>query len=158
MLTDLERLVAIEDIRLLKALRDRAVDDKDWDAYEAMHSADFLSSSPGRPDWIGAREARERAEQISRPLTTIHHSLSPAITIHSPTQASAVWLMTDYLFWEENEQQHSLQGFGHYDETYEKIDGQWHFKTRTLRYRHKVAGPEPATRTLPPPGPAAQSG
>ena len=50
MLTDLQRLVAIEDIRRLKAFRDRAVDDKDWDAYEAMHAEDFFSSSPGRRD------------------------------------------------------------------------------------------------------------
>lgn len=144
MLTDIERLVAIEDIKLLKALRDRAVDEKDWDVYEKMHTADFLSSSPGREDWVSAREAREQAERICVPLITVHHSLSPAITVHSQTQASANWLLTDYLFWDDNGERHSRQGFGYYDETYEKIDGQWRFKTRTLRYRHSVSATNPA--------------
>jgi hypothetical protein len=43
----LERLVAIEDIRRLKAERDRAVDERDWELYKSMHTPDFVSYKPG---------------------------------------------------------------------------------------------------------------
>ena len=38
--SDLERLIAIEDIKQLKSRRDRSVDLKDWDTYTALHSPD----------------------------------------------------------------------------------------------------------------------
>ena len=35
-MTDIETLLAIEEIKLLKSRRDRACDTKDWDLYRAL--------------------------------------------------------------------------------------------------------------------------
>jgi hypothetical protein len=37
-MSELEWLVALEQVRLLKARRDRYADAHDWEAYEALHS------------------------------------------------------------------------------------------------------------------------
>jgi hypothetical protein len=132
MLTDLERLVAIEDIRFLKARRDRSVDQKDWVLYESFHTPDFISFGIGRADWASAREATEQAAKALEGKISVHHSVSPAITIHSPTEASAIWTMKDYIVSEQDGVQRCRRGYGYYDETYVKVGGEWKFKTRTL--------------------------
>ena len=44
-LTGIEKLKAIEEIKLLKARRDRAADTKDWALYEALHAPDHVSEN-----------------------------------------------------------------------------------------------------------------
>jgi hypothetical protein len=48
------------------------------------------------------------------------------------TQRYAVWAMEDLLQFPEGAPIRSLHGFGHYQEMYEKIDGDWAIKTLTL--------------------------
>jgi hypothetical protein len=47
-MSELEQLVAIEEIKRLKARRDRAVDTKDWKLYESLHAADAWSEAAGQ--------------------------------------------------------------------------------------------------------------
>ena len=50
--SDLDRLIALADIKQLKARRDHALDLKDWETYAALHAPDHVShhdeSSGGR--------------------------------------------------------------------------------------------------------------
>ena len=53
----IERLKALDEIRLLKARRDRAADTKDWTLYESLHAPDHRSENG---DYIyGKRRLRE---------------------------------------------------------------------------------------------------
>lgn len=51
----LERLEAIEQIKLLKARRDRFVDTKNWDALEALHVPEHHSHNGDYPPWTQRR-------------------------------------------------------------------------------------------------------
>ena len=55
-ISDIEQLLAREEIKLLKARRDRAVDTKDWDTYLALHAPDHVSHNDGYDCWNGAAE------------------------------------------------------------------------------------------------------
>jgi hypothetical protein len=65
-------------------------------------------------------------------VTTVHHAHMAAIEITSDTTAKGVWAMEDLLWWQNGEVEEHLRGFGHYHETYEKIDGAWLIKSRVL--------------------------
>jgi len=55
-ISGLERLLALEDIKMLKARRDRAVDTKDWGMLEALHAPDHTSYNDDYPQWTTAAE------------------------------------------------------------------------------------------------------
>ena len=67
-------------------------------------------------------------------VTTVHHGHMPEIEVLSPTRATGVWAMEDMLRWPDGAPIRSLHGYGHYHETYERIDGQWRIKTMRLSY------------------------
>lgn len=136
-MTDLERLLAMEEIKLLKARRDRAVDTKDWDTYLALHAPDHESHNDGFPPWRSAEEMISNVRKnLDETRTTVHHSHTPEITFETPDRARGIWGMEDYIFWQEGTEQHWLHGFGFYHETYEKRDGTWLFTRRQLKRTH----------------------
>jgi hypothetical protein len=59
----------------------------------------------------------------------IHHLFSHEIALTSDTTATGVWAMEDLIF--HDRQAHpeapftSMHGFGHYHDTYRKVDGAW---------------------------------
>ncbi len=132
-MNDLERLIAIEEIKNLKARRDYAVDTKDWATYEALHAPEHFSHNEGEERRDGARANTEWVAARMANLTSVHHSHTPNITFQSPTSATATWGMEDNIFWTEDGTEHWMQGFGFYHETYEKRDGQWLFTSRRLK-------------------------
>ena len=140
-MSDLERLVAIEDIKFLKARRDYAVDAKDWATYEALHAPDHYSHNEGMPRMDGAANMVRQVSAVMADIVSIHHSHTPQITFQSQTKASGVWGMEDNLFWKQGDEEHWLRGFGFYHETYEKRDGQWVFTSRSLKRVHVVTSP-----------------
>lgn len=137
-MTDLERLVALEDIKLLKARRDYAVDTKDWDTYLALHAPDHVSHNEGFARWESAAVMIENVKKLLGVphIRTVHHSHTPNITFESPTKAKGIWGMEDNIFTQNGEEEHWLQGFGFYHETYEKRDGRWVFTSRQLKRLH----------------------
>ena len=54
----------------------------------------------------------------------------PEIEITSPTTATGIWAMLDIL--QEPGGENLVHGWGHYHETYERIDGRWYIKTLRL--------------------------
>lgn len=134
----LEQILAIEEIRKLKARRVRCMDEKDWAGYAACHTADaisytFQSENTGATAPIVGRDAiAERLAAQLQNRTTVHHVHAPEIEIISTTTATGIWPMEDMLWWEENGKKRWLHGYGHYHETYEKVDSHWLIKSRSL--------------------------
>jgi hypothetical protein len=132
-----ERLMALEEIRKLKARRVRCMDEKDWDGYAACHTDDAISytfqTEVGAPGAVvGGRAIADMLKQTVGHRTTVHHIHAPEIELTSDTTATGIWPMEDMLWWNENGQDVWLHGYGHYRETYEKVGGQWLIKSRAL--------------------------
>lgn len=53
--------------------------------------------------------------------------------VHSATSASGIWSMTDRLYFPPDGAFSQLTGYGHYNETYEKVGGHWVIKTTHIR-------------------------
>ena len=65
-------------------------------------------------------------------VTTVHHGHTPEIDVTSSTSATGNWAMEDHLWWPEGSPIARMHGYGHYHETYEKIDGRWLITSTTL--------------------------
>ena len=73
-MTVLERLEAIEDIKLLKGRRDRLVDTQEWEALEALHAPDYHGYNGDYPPFTSAAEMIASVKVIMKDLRTAHHS------------------------------------------------------------------------------------
>lgn len=136
-MNDLEKLVAITEIRRLKARRVRSMDMKDWKGYAACHTVDAVTttfqSEVGDVDpVVGGEAIARRLERELEGRSTAHQIHEPEIEITSRTTATGIWPMEDMLWWNAGGSDHWLHGYGHYHETYEQVDGQWLIKTRSL--------------------------
>jgi hypothetical protein len=137
---DLTRLVAIEDIKQLKARYYRFLDTHDWESFRTLWTPDavmdmnfpdrILASEDGLyrgPDAIVAFAMKAIGE-----ATTIDHAIMPEIEVLTPTTARAIWAQEDRVFWPAGYPNTSLHGFGHEHETYEKIEGRWYNRSTKL--------------------------
>jgi hypothetical protein len=136
-MSDVERLIAIQQIQELQARRCHAIDHQDWETYEALHAPDHVSHSQDEQRWEGAKANTARVKEAMRGKTSVHHLHTPIITFESPTKATGVWSMEDHIWWKDGDKNHWLHGWGFYNETYEKRGGTWVFTRRQLQ-RHKV--------------------
>ena len=124
-----DRLIAIESIKALKARYFRLVDTKAWDALAELFTPGALLSFPealGEPyDLIQFIELLRSAYDR---CVTIHHGHMPEIEIEEPNRATAIWAMTDARYFpldEERAPAATLIGAGHYHESYIRCDGRW---------------------------------
>jgi hypothetical protein len=130
---DAETLAAIEAIKALKARYFRAMDTKDWAAFEAVFTSDAtmdVSGELGEADGDagiirGNAAIRAFVQGAIDTVTTVHHGHMPEIEVESPARARGIWAMEDQLQWPEGAPIRSMHGFGHYHETYERYDGRW---------------------------------
>ena len=135
-----ERLMAAEEIKQLKARYFRCMDTKDWAGFEQVFATDAVMdmSSEMRDQTTrggitrGAAQIAAMVRAVVGPVVTVHHGHMPEIDITSPTTASAVWAMEDKLRWPEGSSVRAMHGYGHYHETYERTDEGWRIKTITL--------------------------
>lgn len=144
-MTEVERLAAIEEIRLLKALYCRCCDSKDWDGFESLFTADAIYDLRGadRVDGdheagshfgasayqVGAAAIGARVRSVGQQFHSVHHCHTAELHILSDSEASGIWAFEDRLVWQEGGPLKSMHGFGHYHETYVRIGGVWKIKT-----------------------------
>ncbi len=144
---DLEKLVAIEAIKQLKARYFRFLDTHDWDAFEQIFSADavmdvsvehrILAQEEGV--YRGRAAIRAFAEKAVGTATTIDHALMPEIEILSDTSARGIWAQEDRVFWDEGGPNRQLHGHGYEHETYVRENGEWRIaSTRLVRLRTEM--------------------
>ena len=129
-MTDIEWLVALEEIKLLKAQRDRFIDQHDFDGYEALHAPDHVSHNEGFPAWESSSEMITNVRKAMQGLTTAHHSHTPEITFESPTKASGIWAMSGAMVFKTDGEDRWRLNYGYYYEDYEKREGRWMFTSR----------------------------
>jgi hypothetical protein len=133
-----EAIADIEAIKQLKARYCRYLDTKDWAAWRSIFTDDFLSdtSDAGGKVIEGADEFVAFTRKSLRNQATVHQVHAPEIDITSATTARGVWALEDVVRFGPGV---NLRGYGHYHETYEKLDGQWRLKSSKLtRLREDV--------------------
>jgi hypothetical protein len=132
-IVDSTALVEIEALKQLKARYCRLLDAKDWAAWRQIFTDDFVSDTSkaggkvieGADDFVAfTRGNLEKPTQV-----TAHQVHAPEIELTSATTARGIWALEDVVRLAPGV---NLRGYGHYHETYEKIDGQWLIKTSTL--------------------------
>jgi hypothetical protein len=134
-----QRLVELEALKRLKAEYFYTVDMRDregwlncfapdgtfqWDQAVSAHGQD---GDPGEK-FVGKDMARIFDEMlaISR---SVHHGHCPMLDIDSETEAHGIWAMEDIVTMPNMK----IHGWGHYHETYRKIDGAWKIQTSYLK-------------------------
>ena len=158
-MTDTEKLLAIEEIKQLRARYFYCVDCKEWKSFldvfapdvEFDHRNSFKAVDPvsgesrvyGAPHLLAALDTsgwhwKSRAEIVANSgqfnnVSTVHHGYNPQITIRSADEASGIWAMTDLLRFPPGGPIQEIHGYGHYHETYRRIDGRWVIQTTTLK-------------------------
>lgn len=138
----------IEAIKILKARYCRYADAKQWADYFRLFAEDFVFEvSAGaafdaddggtRFGDSGLQQGRENFSRwvlaTSAPIeASVHHCHLPEIEITGPDSARGVWALEDRLYFALGHSHRAFHGFGYYDETYQRIDGLWRFKTMRL--------------------------
>ena len=125
----------------LKARYCRTLDLKEWPAFRELLTDDFVSdtSEAGGGIISGADEFVAFIRRVLARAGTVHQVQQPEIDITSGTAATGTWAMLDVVRLRPGLTMH---GFGHYVETYEKVDGEWRIKTSKLtRLREEIRTP-----------------
>jgi hypothetical protein len=136
-MNDVERLLALEEIKQVKARYFRCMDTKDWAGFEAVFVADATadySSEGDAKEWSAAGVGNVVAlvrKAVDRAIT-VHHGHMAEVEVLSPTTARGIFAMEDLIWWPEGSRRKTLHGWGHYHETFEKIGGKWLIKTLKL--------------------------
>ena len=114
----------LEAIRQLKARYFRTMDTKDWPAMRAVFTDDVVidTTASGGNVVEGADAFMAFLEETLGAATTVHHGHTPEITLTSDTTATGVWALNDIVIFPTGMR---LDGYGHYHETYSKVDGEW---------------------------------
>ena len=137
-MTDIERFLAIEEIKQLKARYFRYMDTKDWAGFAAIFakdaSVDYTPPGGNPQDWSesGAANVAAFVRKTVERAITVHNGHMPEIEVLSPTTARAIFAMEDLIWWPEGSRRKTLHGWGHYHETYEKVEEKWLIKTLKL--------------------------
>ncbi len=135
----------VEAIKQLKARYFRTMDTKDWAAMRQVFVDQVVidTTESGGALVTGADEFLAFLEPTLGETITVHHGHMPEIALTSPTTATGIWAMQDLLIWPDGTR---ILGFGHYHETYEKVEDAWLIaSSRLTRLHMDVASPEAAS-------------
>jgi hypothetical protein len=139
-----EQLLAIEDIKRLKARYFRLSDTKRWDELGEVFSErailDMRAATIVGPqaddeiDWrsppdgclVGRPAIMEAMRTIGGRMLSVHHGHMPEITVESDHHAKGIWAMEDLVQWPKGAGPvNSLHGFGYYHDRYVKGPSGW---------------------------------
>jgi len=131
-----EDLVAIEEIRQLKARYFHCMDRKRWDEWEECFCEDVVvdTTQEGTPILHGRKAFRDFLEPVLEGVKTVHHGHTSEIALTGPDTATGTWAMEDNLWWPESKGGMTLWGTGFYLEAYRRgDDGRWRIQELKLR-------------------------
>jgi hypothetical protein len=151
-MTDPAHLADIEAIRQAKARYIRGVDEGDAALVRSILHPDcrldyvgcFVDPKTGQdffPAMSIVLEGRDKfgSALVHLGIVSVHQVYNGEIELTGETSARAIWPMTDRLFFPEGSAFAEIAGYGHYRETYEKLDGAWLLKTAKVT-RLRVEG------------------
>ena len=156
-----DRLIAIEEIKKLKARYFRCVDTKDFEGFGGVFTPDGVldlrfsykapnfaqprmdESLPAEEIFTGREAIIALARKAMTPLLSVHHGHMPEIEIDGETSAHGLWAMEDNLWNAPGYPPFYMKGYGHYEETYERLHGAWFIKycKLTRLYLTQTAAP-----------------
>ena len=137
-MTDIERLLAIEEIKRLKSKYFWGLDHRDWDFWrrEVWAPEGRLIVPEASRDCVGIDAVVAYVSGATADQVSVHHGHMPNIEITSDTSATGIWAMEDRLY---RTSQHPLEdgstylhGFGHYHESYVRLAHGWRIQTSRL--------------------------
>ena len=125
----------VEAIKQLKARYFRTMDTKDWDGMRNVFTDDVTidTVASGGNVVTGADAFMAFLRETLDTAVTVHHGHMPEIDVTSPTEATGIWALQDLIIWPDGSR---LDGYGHYHETYAKVDGEWRIRSSTLTRLH----------------------
>lgn len=135
---DLQKLLAIEEVRKVQARYYRYMDTQDWKAMATIFAEDAVgdySSESANDEGQIVTGNTALADYYARSLLgvrTVHHGHMPEIEIVDENHATAIWAMEDVVRFGPEARVKALQGYGHYHCTYSRIDGRWLIQTIRL--------------------------
>jgi ketosteroid isomerase-like protein len=123
----------IEAIKQVKARYGRAADTKDFTLLRTTITDDFScdTGARGKGATQGADAFIERVR--TNPDVTVHHALLPEIELTSPSTATGMWAVHLYA---QSPDGGAMDAFGHYHDTYVKVDGSWRLSSLRLEWLH----------------------
>ncbi|MGX1811162.1 nuclear transport factor 2 family protein [Nocardia sp. NPDC055321] len=135
----LTELLEREAIKELKARYCRFLDTKDESGWRTVFTSDVTvrtdltvgtAAEPARSFTLDGVEAFVAGvlETLAE-VATVHHCHTPEITLTSPTTATGIWAMADWLALPDGNE---LRGAGRYHETYVKTGGEWRISSLHL--------------------------
>ncbi len=132
----IDRLEAIEAIRILKARYFRCMDTKRFDELHEVFADDFKVISPSGEVWIeGGAAFAESLRNSLQHSVSCHQGFSPEIEVIDRDNATAIWPMQDIIVWQDRHPREgwkAITGRGHYHDTYRKVGGRWRIATLSL--------------------------
>ena len=134
----LDRMIALEEIRSLRARYFRHIDTRDWASFATLFAVGAEMSFPDDVPGLMLRGPREIADTVSVSLAdvcSVHHGHMGEISFVAADRAIGIWAMEDRLwFGPQSSQPHTrLHGYGHYHDEYVCVDGAWLFARVVLR-------------------------
>jgi hypothetical protein len=155
-----EDLIAIEQIRQLKARYCRLFDTKQWDRLREIFTPDArLEGFSSMPDGSGVEMFLDAVSRRLGPAITIHHVQAPEIKLLTPDKARGIWSMSDYVEFvpaSASPGARGWRGWGWYEEEYVRAGGVWRISfMRLVRQRMDdlaADGPAPKPGRLKPTG------
>lgn len=154
----IDQLIAVEEIKKLKARYFRCMDTKDWDGYAAVFAPDAMLDVTGErgavsddepaENWIvhGNKEIAGFVKAQVGDVLTVHHGHMPEIEILSDRTAQGVWAMFDHV--DDMAKGFAIKGAGHYHEQYARgDDGKWRIHELRLT-RIRVDAVEPTSPAI----------
>lgn len=142
--SDLDRLLAVEDIKRLKSRYFRYVDTKDWAAWRDLFTDDGHFEI-GVGTFEGADQFVAHVSGFLARATTFHHGHMPEIDVLSPDAATGIWTLYDVVEPPADSEVSPFYGYARYWERYERRNGEWKIasmrieRLRTVRYASDAA-------------------
>ncbi|MBV6760238.1 nuclear transport factor 2 family protein [Rhodococcus opacus] len=122
-----------EEIRAVKARYFRYVDTKNWDALGTLYTPDatfdgfaFDTSTP--------QAFVQNVAAFLDGVQSVHQGFMPEFDERGPNHVRGIWTMHDYLRWAPGTRgykgvvlpdQCGIDGYGHYEDEYTRLDGRW---------------------------------
>lgn len=153
-MTPIEQLLALEQIKALKARYCRLLDTKDWTGWgelftvdAAMDVSDDVPEDVGPPTIDGRGAIVAQVRGLVDAAKTTHHVHSPEIAFEGDDAATGIWAMQDRLVWPPGTAPipvRAMTGYGHYHERYVRQDGEWRIAALKLTRLNLEFEPIPA--------------